>query len=265
MKFFVTVLVAATAVLAQQQDSNQGPNLSNGPSAVSNPNINNGEQFQGSFVDGSRSGGNQVGPGGSVDGSFNHQASNSAIMDSNFVNPSQNSLSGNKGDTANGEGNSIGDVFGAGAFFKRQGGPGEMAGMMNGPANMGEMGNLGQPPSAPPVGKRADKPANAASVNAPPPKGAAGKVDTPKKPDNADNTGKRVNGSPSGANKRDAVLNNFGGHPAEAGLVHPPPAPPTPAPHVLAPAPPPHPVAPPPIPGHINDNHQDGTIVQNQA
>ncbi|KAJ2852779.1 hypothetical protein GGI22_005145, partial [Coemansia erecta] len=121
MKFFITAIIAAAAVLAQQQDQNQGPNLSDGPSAVSNPNINNGDQFQGSFVDGSTSGRNQI--SGAVDGSFNHQASNSDIQDSNFVNPSQNSLSGNKGNTANGEGNSIGDIFGVGGFFRRQSPP----------------------------------------------------------------------------------------------------------------------------------------------
>ncbi|KAJ1896567.1 hypothetical protein LPJ81_004713 [Coemansia sp. IMI 209127] len=117
MKFFAALLVAATAVLAQQQEGNQGPNLSEGPSAVSNPNVNNGNQFQGSFVDSSESGGNQI--SGEVGNSFNHQASNSAIMDSNFINPSKSSVSGNVGDTANGEGNSIGDFFGAGGFIRR--------------------------------------------------------------------------------------------------------------------------------------------------
>ncbi|KAJ2559358.1 hypothetical protein EV175_000387 [Coemansia sp. RSA 1933] len=118
MKFSATLLLAAaTAVLAQQQDSNQGPNLSNGPSAVTNPNVNNGFQAQGSFFDGSSSGGNHI--AGAVDGSFNHQASNNDIQDSNFINPSENSVSGNKGDTANGEGNAIGDIFGAGGFIRR--------------------------------------------------------------------------------------------------------------------------------------------------
>ncbi|KAJ1662576.1 hypothetical protein IW140_005284 [Coemansia sp. RSA 1813] len=117
MKFFAALVVAATAVLAQQQEGNQGPNLSEGPSAVSNPNVNNGFQAQGSFFDGSQSGGNQI--SGQVGSSFNHQASNSAILDSNFINPSKSSVSGNVGDTANGEGNSIGDFFGAGGFIKR--------------------------------------------------------------------------------------------------------------------------------------------------
>ncbi|KAJ2537487.1 hypothetical protein EV175_006707, partial [Coemansia sp. RSA 1933] len=120
MKFFLTALFAVATVLAQEQEGNQGPNLSNGPSAVSNPNVNNGWQAQGSFFDGSTSGGNQI--NGAVDGSFNHQASNSDIQDSNFINPSKSSVSGNVGDTANGEGNTIGDFFGAGGFIRRQAG-----------------------------------------------------------------------------------------------------------------------------------------------
>ncbi|KAJ2657987.1 hypothetical protein IWW48_004245 [Coemansia sp. RSA 1200] len=117
MKFFVTILVAATAVLAQQQEGNQGPNLSNGPSAVDNANINSGWQAQGSFFDGSKSGENQI--SGHVDGSFNHQASNSAIQDSNFVNPSESTLTGNTGDSANGHGNNIGDFIAGGGFIRR--------------------------------------------------------------------------------------------------------------------------------------------------
>ncbi|KAJ2389189.1 hypothetical protein GGI23_005888 [Coemansia sp. RSA 2559] len=120
MKLFATVLFAAAIAHAQQQGQNQGPNLSEGSNAVSNPNVNNGDQFQGSFVDSSRSGGNVVGPDGKVGSSFNHQASNSAILDSNFVNPSENSLSGNKGDTANGEGNSIGDIIAGLPAFRRR-------------------------------------------------------------------------------------------------------------------------------------------------
>ncbi|KAJ2495701.1 hypothetical protein GGI11_008351 [Coemansia sp. RSA 2049] len=117
MKFFVTILVAATAVLAQQQEGNQGPNLSNGPSAVDNANINSGWQAQGSFFDGSKSGENLI--TGHVDGSFNHQASNSAIQDSNFVNPSESTLTGNTGDSANGHANNIGDFIAGGGFIRR--------------------------------------------------------------------------------------------------------------------------------------------------
>ncbi|KAJ1890210.1 hypothetical protein LPJ81_005981, partial [Coemansia sp. IMI 209127] len=60
MKFIATLLIAATAVLAQQQVSNQGPNVSTGSNAISNPNVNNGFQAQGSFIDGSDSGGNTI-------------------------------------------------------------------------------------------------------------------------------------------------------------------------------------------------------------
>ncbi|KAJ2402272.1 hypothetical protein GGI23_000834 [Coemansia sp. RSA 2559] len=122
MKFFATLLIAATAVLAQQQESNQGPNASSGSNAVSNPNENNGFQAQGSFFDGSQSGDNVI--DGQVGESFNHGASNQAILDSNFVNPSQNSVSGNKGDSANGEANNIGDFVQdlgfAGHAFRRR-------------------------------------------------------------------------------------------------------------------------------------------------
>ncbi|KAJ1662575.1 hypothetical protein IW140_005285 [Coemansia sp. RSA 1813] len=111
MKLFTTVIFAAAVALAQQQGSNQGPNLSEGSNAVSNPNENNGVQFQGSLVDGSQSGGNVIGHGGEVGNSFNHQAENQAILDSNFVNPSKNDISGNRGDTANGAGNNIGDIL----------------------------------------------------------------------------------------------------------------------------------------------------------
>ncbi|KAJ1989893.1 hypothetical protein GGI25_000001 [Coemansia spiralis] len=109
MKLFATLILAATAVLAQVQEGNQGPNLSEGPAAVSNPNINNGEQLQGSFADSSSSGQNVI--DGRVGNSFNHKAANEAILDSNFVNPSKSSISGNVGDTANGADNMIGDIF----------------------------------------------------------------------------------------------------------------------------------------------------------
>ncbi|KAJ1667597.1 hypothetical protein IW140_002176 [Coemansia sp. RSA 1813] len=121
MKFFATLLIAATAVLAQQQEGNQGPNAATGPNAVSNPNVNSGFQAQGSFFDGSKSGGNVI--DGQVGESFNHGASNSGIQDSNFVNPSKNSVSGNHGDTANGADNQIGDFvqdLGFGGAFRRR-------------------------------------------------------------------------------------------------------------------------------------------------
>ncbi|KAJ2506879.1 hypothetical protein GGI11_006526 [Coemansia sp. RSA 2049] len=123
MKFFATLFIGAAAVLAQQQENNQGPNASTGPNAVSNPNVNNGFQAQGSLFDGSVSGGNAI--DGIADGSFNHGASNEAVLDSNFVNPSENKISGNRGETANGANNQLGDFvqgFGGrpfGAFRRR--------------------------------------------------------------------------------------------------------------------------------------------------
>ncbi|KAJ1986326.1 hypothetical protein GGI26_004185 [Coemansia sp. RSA 1358] len=60
MKLITALLLAATAVLAQVQEDNQGPKISSGSSSVSNPNINNGVQLQGSFVDSSSSGQNAI-------------------------------------------------------------------------------------------------------------------------------------------------------------------------------------------------------------
>ncbi|PIA14135.1 hypothetical protein COEREDRAFT_82959 [Coemansia reversa NRRL 1564] len=111
MQIFTTLLVAASAVLAQQIGSDQGPNVSNGPSAVSNPNVNNGQQLQNSLVSGGSKGGNVFED--LVGNTFIDSASNVGISDNNFVNPSSTSVSGNTGATTNGQGNSIGDFFGA--------------------------------------------------------------------------------------------------------------------------------------------------------
>ncbi|KAJ2508032.1 hypothetical protein GGI11_006192 [Coemansia sp. RSA 2049] len=124
MKLYTAIfLLAAAVAYAQQQDSNQGPNLSEGSNAVSNPNENNGWQAQGSFFDGSQSGANNIGPHGSVKDSFNHQAENQAILDSNFVNPSKFDITGNKGDTANGQNNKLGDIFAAAGLPPPPAGP----------------------------------------------------------------------------------------------------------------------------------------------
>ncbi|PIA14136.1 hypothetical protein COEREDRAFT_82961 [Coemansia reversa NRRL 1564] len=115
MKFFATLVLAATAVVAQQIGSDSGPTVADGPSAVSNPNINNGQQAQNSLVDGSNKGGNVF--QGLTGNTFSDSVSNLGISDNNFVNPSQTSVSGNKGDTANGEGNHIGDFIQAATGF----------------------------------------------------------------------------------------------------------------------------------------------------
>ncbi|KAJ2119697.1 hypothetical protein IW147_005661 [Coemansia sp. RSA 720] len=111
---FATLLVAATAVLAQQIGSEQGPDVASGPSAVSNPNVNNGQQFQNSLLSSGNEGGNVF--EGLTGNTFNSLKSNTGISDNNFVNPSQTHVSGNQGSTTNGEGNHIGDFFDAGGF-----------------------------------------------------------------------------------------------------------------------------------------------------
>ncbi|KAJ2758153.1 hypothetical protein H4S06_002836 [Coemansia sp. BCRC 34490] len=100
MKFLAAILVATTAVLAQLQGSNEGPNIAAGASLVANPNFNAGLQAQSSLFDGSVSGANVI--GGEVFGSFGNKPTNDGTMDSNLSNPSESGISGNVGSTANG-------------------------------------------------------------------------------------------------------------------------------------------------------------------
>ncbi|KAJ2612940.1 hypothetical protein H4S08_002475 [Coemansia sp. RSA 1365] len=111
MQIIATLLVAASAVLAQQVGSDQGPTVASGPSAVSNPNVNNGQQLQNSLVSSGSKGGNLFQD--LVGNTFVDSASNVGISDNNFVNPSSTSVSGNTGATTNGQGNNIGDFFAA--------------------------------------------------------------------------------------------------------------------------------------------------------
>ncbi|KAJ2001434.1 hypothetical protein H4R26_004137 [Coemansia thaxteri] len=119
MQIFATLVVAATAVLAQQIGSEQGPSVSSGEVALSNPNVNNGWQSQNSLINNGQDGGNVF--HGLQGNTFNTGFSNSAISDSNFINPSQSHVAGNSGATTNGQGNFIGDFFAGGpaGFHKR--------------------------------------------------------------------------------------------------------------------------------------------------
>ncbi|KAJ2489581.1 hypothetical protein IWW37_003861 [Coemansia sp. RSA 2050] len=109
MQIFATLVVAATAVLAQQIGSEEGPSVSNGPVALSNPNVNNGWQAQNSLINSGTDGGNVF---ENLSGNtFSKSLSNFAMSDNNFINPSQTKVSGNSGSTTNGEGNMIGDFF----------------------------------------------------------------------------------------------------------------------------------------------------------
>ncbi|KAJ2355315.1 hypothetical protein IWW50_000673 [Coemansia erecta] len=114
MQIFATLLVAATAVIAQQVGSDQGPTVASGPSAVSNPNVNNGEQFTNSLLSTGNEGHNIF--EGLEGNSFSNVKSNTGMSDNNFVNPSTSHVQGNTGATANGEHNNIGDFFDAGGF-----------------------------------------------------------------------------------------------------------------------------------------------------
>ncbi|KAJ2077579.1 hypothetical protein H4R24_005051 [Coemansia sp. RSA 988] len=109
MKFFATLALVASVAVAQQVGSDSGPTVADGPSAVSNPNINNGQQAQNSLVDGSNKGGNTF--SGLKGNTFTNSASNFGMSDNNVVNPSQTVVSGNTGPSANGEDNQIGDIL----------------------------------------------------------------------------------------------------------------------------------------------------------
>ncbi|KAJ2074269.1 hypothetical protein IW146_001407 [Coemansia sp. RSA 922] len=118
MQIFATLVVAATAVLAQQIGSEQGPNVASGDTALSHPNVNNGWQSQNSLVNTGSDGGNVF--SGLKDNKFSTSFSNSALSDSNFINPSQHQVSGNSGSTANGEKNHIGDFFNGPVGLRRR-------------------------------------------------------------------------------------------------------------------------------------------------
>ncbi|KAJ1840414.1 hypothetical protein LPJ73_006432, partial [Coemansia sp. RSA 2703] len=106
---FATLLIAASAVLAQQVGSSSNGKGSSGPSAVSHPNENNGWQAQNSLFSNGNTGGNVF--SGLQGNTFDSSVSNIAFNDNNAVNPSQSQTSGNTGSTANGVGNHIGDVI----------------------------------------------------------------------------------------------------------------------------------------------------------
>ncbi|KAJ1934274.1 hypothetical protein GGF37_006427, partial [Kickxella alabastrina] len=97
MQVIATLIIAASAVLAQEIASTSGPTVSSGSTAISSPNVNNGHQIQNSISNSGSSGGNTYsGIQGSV---FNTGYSNSASVGNNFINPAQTSIQGNIGST----------------------------------------------------------------------------------------------------------------------------------------------------------------------
>ncbi|KAJ1901655.1 hypothetical protein LPJ66_000623 [Kickxella alabastrina] len=122
MQIIATLLVAASAVLAQQVGSTSGPIVSSGPAAISSPNLNYGSQIQNSIENSGVSGGNTY--SGISNSAFNTAFSNSASVNNNNINPTQHSIAGNTGSTVSGQGNIFGSAFGTGiippfAFGKR--------------------------------------------------------------------------------------------------------------------------------------------------
>ncbi|KAJ2723482.1 hypothetical protein GGI07_002606 [Coemansia sp. Benny D115] len=115
MKIFATLILAASAAVAQQVGSSADSRTSTGSSAVSHPNENNGWQAQNTLFNTGNSGGNVF---SNLHGNtFNSGVSNTAVTGNNFVNPSQSDVSGNTGPTANGRDNHIGDVLSEGQRF----------------------------------------------------------------------------------------------------------------------------------------------------
>ncbi|KAJ2714317.1 hypothetical protein H4R19_001792 [Coemansia spiralis] len=121
MRTFSAILLAASAVLAQEIGFSGGGSVSSGSNAISNPNINTGVQFDSSLIVGHGSNDlfNNV-----VGSSFTNINSNTAIKANPVNNPSRTSVSGNDGWTANGDANALGPVVSDFDFQKRAGGRG---------------------------------------------------------------------------------------------------------------------------------------------
>ncbi|KAJ2787987.1 hypothetical protein GGI15_000247 [Coemansia interrupta] len=111
LKLAAIVLSATAAVvIGQEIGFTDGPSFANGPSAISNPNINNGWQADSSlFASGDGSAGvntfNDV-----VGTTFTNINSNAAFKDNIVNNPSKTVVSGDEGWTANGDANKLGPV-----------------------------------------------------------------------------------------------------------------------------------------------------------
>ncbi|KAJ1950351.1 hypothetical protein EC988_004420, partial [Linderina pennispora] len=123
--YTTTILALITLAAAQQVGFASDASVVAGPNAIDSTNINNGWQAGGSFFT----------SGGSGSGSTFNNIANSHFSDinSNSVNehniannPSSNSVAGNSGWTANGDGNALGAVQNqfagiASPFFRRDG------------------------------------------------------------------------------------------------------------------------------------------------
>ncbi|KAJ2163202.1 hypothetical protein GGF46_000132 [Coemansia sp. RSA 552] len=112
MRSFAAVILASSAVLAQEIGFSGGADVVDGPNAISNPNINNGWQADSSLF----AGGNGAAAAGpdvfnNVFGSsFTNVNSNAAAKDNIVNNPSFTHVKGNDGWSANGDANALGPV-----------------------------------------------------------------------------------------------------------------------------------------------------------
>ncbi|KAJ2713510.1 hypothetical protein H4R19_002213 [Coemansia spiralis] len=101
--------LAAPALLRRQDiAAASGDSVSGGPAAVSNPNVNNGEQTDSSLiVSGGASDGDFI--NNAFGNSITHVNSNQANKGNLVINPSFTTSDGNSGATANGNQNHLGD------------------------------------------------------------------------------------------------------------------------------------------------------------
>ncbi|KAJ1668424.1 hypothetical protein EV178_000455 [Coemansia sp. RSA 1646] len=127
MRTVSALFVAASAVVAQEIGFTGGASLSDGTNAITNPNINNGVQWDSSLASGGATS-PSAGPttfNDIVGSSFTNVNANTAIKDNLVNNPSVSHVKGNDGWTANGDSNGMGPVqnlFGADATgFRRRG------------------------------------------------------------------------------------------------------------------------------------------------
>ncbi|KAJ2502196.1 hypothetical protein GGH96_001268 [Coemansia sp. RSA 1972] len=109
MRFFTTVALAISAVVAQEIGVSSGDKVSAGASAIDHPKVNNGVQADGSlFVSGTAGQGQLL---NNVVGShFVNANLNTAFEDNLVNNPGFTSIAGNSGWVANGDRNALGSV-----------------------------------------------------------------------------------------------------------------------------------------------------------
>ncbi|KAJ2777636.1 hypothetical protein H4R18_005047 [Coemansia javaensis] len=103
-----TALAAPALVRRQAIEAEAGDSVSGGPSAISNPTINNGDMIDSSLItNGSEGEGDLV--NNAFGNSITHINSNQANKDNLVINPTFVSSGGNSGSTANGNQNHLGD------------------------------------------------------------------------------------------------------------------------------------------------------------